>query len=171
MKSTVFVFFSLLISTFFSACHSNTGNNTSSDSLAATGKKAGDVKSIHNPEFRKDVKKEAVAEYKERTDNRINDWYFSVRLFETDRTDNYAMKIQFEELKGEDTIRLPDLGTPPKPVIQKGKDKYSCIVGFMDNDNQFREYKLVYVTPKGQDLKIKTLKHYSVTENLTLVSQ
>jgi hypothetical protein len=52
------------------------------------------------------------------------------------------------------------MGAEPKPVIQKGEDKYSCIVGFMDNNNQFREYKKVYV--KNDELKVTSLKHYSV---------
>ena len=31
------------------------------------------------------------------------------------------MKLQFEEITGEDTLRLPNFGNDPKPVIQKGK--------------------------------------------------
>jgi hypothetical protein len=63
-------------------------------------------------------------------------------------------------VNGEDTLKLPNFGTLPRPVIQKGKEKYSCIIGFMDKQNQFREYKKVYV--KGNQLKITALKHYAV---------
>jgi len=124
-----------------------------------------------NPEFRDHVKKEPVAEYREKTDNRLNDMYFSVQLFETPQTMRYLAKVEFEGLPGEDTIRLPDLGTVPHPVLQKGPDKYSCIIGLLDNDHQFRELKKVYVVNKGTELKITTLKHYVVTENYRLVGQ
>lgn len=112
------------------------------------------------PENRTSVNAEPVAEYQEKTDNPLNDWYFSVKLYETPKTFQYVMKLKYEELEGDDTLYLPDVGTMPKPVIQKGADKFSCIVGFMDNHNQFREYKKVYV--KYDQLKVTSLKHYTV---------
>jgi hypothetical protein len=112
------------------------------------------------PLYRTTVNAEPVAEYQEKTDNPLNDWYFSVKLYETPKTFQYVMKLKYEELEGDDTLNLPNVGTLPKPVIQKGADKYSCIVGFMDNHHQFREYKKVYV--KNDQLKVTSLKHYSV---------
>jgi len=124
-----------------------------------------------NPELRTHVKKEPVAEYKVRTDNSLNDMYFSVSLYETPVTMKYLAKVEFEGIKGEDTVKLPDIGTPPHPALQKGPEKYSCIIGLQDNNKAFRELKKVYVTEKGQQLKITTLKHYMVTENYRLVNQ
>jgi len=112
------------------------------------------------PMDRTTVNSEPVAEYKQKTENPLNDWYFSVKLFETSKTFQYVMKLKYEEMEGEDTLFLPNVGTLPKPVIQKGEDKYSCIVGFMDNHDEFREYKKVYV--KNDELKVTSLKHYSV---------
>jgi hypothetical protein len=112
------------------------------------------------PMYRSTVNTEPVAEYKVKTENPLNDWYFSVKLYETSKTFQYVMKLKYEEMEGDDTLKLPNVGTTPKPVIQKGEDKYSCIVGFMDNHNQFREYKKVYV--KNDELKVTALKHYSV---------
>lgn len=112
------------------------------------------------PLYRTTVNAESIAEHKERTDNPLNDWYFSVKLYETPKTFQYLMKCKYEELEGDDTLYLPDMGVAPKPIIQKGEDKYSCIVGFMDNNNQFREYKKVYV--KNNELKVTSLKHYTV---------
>jgi hypothetical protein len=160
----------LLIFLFiYSSCHSpSAGKTPSGDS---TAQKPAPVEAVHNPEFRQQVKKEAVADYKEDiAGDRLNRWDFSVHLYETNRTLDYRVKMQYEELKGEDTIHLPDLGTPPRLVIKKGGDKYSCIIGFMDNDNAFREYKLVYFS-RQQELGIHTLKHYSVTQGYKLVSQ
>ena len=112
------------------------------------------------PMYRTTVSTEPVAEYKQKTENPLNDWYFSVKLFETPKTFQYVMKLKYEEMEGDDTLFLPNVGTTPKPVIQKGEDKYSCIVGFMDNHNEFREYKKVYV--QHDELKVTSLKHYSV---------
>ncbi|AEV99324.1 hypothetical protein A4D02_33985 [Niastella koreensis] len=112
------------------------------------------------PMYRTTVNSEPVAEYKQKTENPLNDWYFSVKLFETPKTFQYVMKLKYEEMEGDDTLFLPNVGSEPKPVIQKGEDKYSCIVGFMDNHNEFREYKKVYV--KNDELKVTSLKHYSV---------
>jgi hypothetical protein len=169
MRKLVAFILLLTACSYLQCCHSST-NNTAQTSDSTSGKSSG-ANIIHNPEFRKTVRKDAVAEYKEKTDDRLNDWYFSVRLFETERTDDYLVKMEFEGIEGTDTLRLPDLGIPPKPVIKKGKDKYACIIGFMDNDDQFREYKMVYVTDKGRNLRITTLKHYSVTAGFKLESQ
>jgi len=112
------------------------------------------------PDKREIVKKEPVAEHREKTDNPLNDWYFTVRLYETPKTFHYLIKLQYEEIDGTDTLRLPNFGTQPKPVIQKGDEKYSCIIGFMDKENKFKEYKKVFV--KDNRLRIVALKHYAV---------
>jgi len=160
----------LLVILAISACHSSSGGaDAETDSLAA---KRPDLPMFkRNPEFREHVKKEPVAEYRVKTDNRLNDMYFSVRLYETPLTMKYLARVEFEGITGEDTIKLPDIGTPPHPVLQKGPEKYSCIVGLQDNNKAFRELKKVYVTEKGQQLKITTLKHYMVTENYRLMDQ
>lgn len=112
------------------------------------------------PMYRDTVRKAPVAEYRVKTDNPLNDWYFSVRLYETPRTFHYLMRLQFEEIQGTDTLKLPNFGTLPQPEIRKGPESYSCIIGFLDKDKQFREYKKVYVT--GNKLKVTALKHYAV---------
>lgn len=113
------------------------------------------------PSFRKEISKKPVADYKEKTDNPLNDWYFRVQLFETEKTFHYLMKLEYETIRGLDTLRLPNFGTQPEPVIQKGPEKYSCIVGFLDKDKKFREYKKVYV--KNEVLKVTAIKHYAVS--------
>lgn len=112
------------------------------------------------PMFRDTVAKQAVAEYRVKTDNPLNDWYFSVRLYETKKTFHYLIRLQFEEVSGTDTLKLPNFGVMPQPEIRKGPEQYSCIIGFLDKDKQFREYKKVYVV--GERLKITALKHYAV---------
>lgn len=153
-----------------SACHS-----AAKEPVAATDTTAARHQALpmfkRNPELRAHVKKESVAEYRIKTENQLNDMYFSVRLYETPVTMKYLAKVEFEGVTGEDTIKIPDLGMPPHPVLQKGSEKYSCIIGLLDNNKTFRELKKVYVTDKGQELKITTLKHYMVTEDYRLVGQ
>jgi len=127
MKKNIAVHFAIIISVLLFSCHSNNQNNalqTDSTSKPVVINPANMI-----PEFRKIVKPTPVAEYKEKTDNPLNDWYFSVKLYETGKTFNYLMKLQFEEITGEDTLRLPNFGNDPKPVIQKGKINIHALLG------------------------------------------
>lgn len=167
---TPFVLFSLLL---FSACHSSNGDQRApgKDTLLVDAANPQLPPLRQNPEFRAQVKKEPVAEYKEKTGDPLNNGDFFVRLYQTQKTMYYRAEIGFEGLPGEDTIKLPDLGVEPHPMLQKGKDRYSCIIGFLDNDHQFRELKLVFVTDRGKQLKITTLRHWIVSNHYRLVSQ
>ena len=140
---------------FLFFCSENDPANSTEKSVGTTTAKP--VVSL----TRDSVKTAPVASYSVRTDNPLNEWYFKVQLFETPQTFKYLVKLQFEEIQGEDTLTLPNLGKMPEPVIQKGPDKYSCILAFKDQDGQVREYKKVYV--KNNSLKITALKHYAVT--------
>lgn len=110
------------------------------------------------PEFRTSIKKEPVAEYKQKVNNQLNDWYFAVKVYETSKTLNYLIKMQYEEVKGEDTLKLPNLGAILTPVIVPGKDKFSCTVGFMDLQNKFEDCKMVSI--ENGDIKLTAIKHY-----------
>jgi hypothetical protein len=162
MKIPVALFAIPLLSVCLFSCQSPAAGDSGHNSGDSSNKTAAGVSGTRNPEFRKIVKKEAVAIYREKTDDPLNDWYFTVELHETPKTLQYLLTMQFEEITGQDTLELPDFRIPPKPVLQKGKDRYSCIVGFLDNDDKFKEYKLVYVKD-GNRLKLTTLKHYSVS--------
>ena len=158
MKKFVSISLAIFFTIVLTSCQSGNSNASATDS---SGNKSIVINPTNDiPQFRTDVKTDPVDEYKEKTDNPINDWYFSVKLYETKETFHYLIKMKFEELTGEDTLKLPNFGTMPKPVIKKGDTKYSCIIGFMDNENKFREYKLVHVD--GNQLKITALKHYAV---------
>jgi hypothetical protein len=135
----------------FSLLHCHPGPSSKGES-----EKSGEV-----PEYRKEIKQSPVAVFKEKTNNPLNDWYFSVQLYETKKTFYYLLKMRFEEVTGEDTLKLPDFDIEPKPALVKGKDPFSCIIGFYDKENKFREYKLVSVK-EGRELKLTTLNHYTV---------
>jgi hypothetical protein len=157
MKRIPVLILSILIAICFQYCGGNNQHTVNDKDTGAVTRYPSDT----IPVFRKEIKKDPVAEYRERTDNPLNNWYFSVRMYETPKTFRYLLKMEFEEISGEDTIKLPNFGIEPKPEIRKGKDKYSCIIGFLDRNNQFREYKMVYIND-GTHLKLVTLNHYSV---------
>jgi hypothetical protein len=62
----------------------------------------------------------------------------------------------------EDTLKIPNFGIMPKVEIQKGEKEQSCIIGFLDKNGVFKEYKLVRI--KNEQLKISTLKYYAKTK-------
>ncbi len=113
------------------------------------------------PEEREVVAKDAVAGYEEKVDNPLNDWYFRVQLFETPQTFKFRMRLQYEEIRGEDTLKIPNLGVAPRVEIRKGPTAYSCIIGFLDKQGVFKEYKKVYVLNGA--LKVTTLHQYGVS--------
>ena len=154
MKLFGIVFFLAIVSIF--GCK-QTGKHDVNDQGTESNQKP---LTISIPEYRDSVSKKPVAQHVEKVDNPLNNWYFSVKLYETPKTFHYLIKLGYEEIVGEDTLKLPNFGTFPKPVIQKGNEKYSCIIGFLDKENKFREYKKVYV--KANRLKITALKHYAV---------
>lgn len=115
------------------------------------------------PEIRTEVRKDAVSEYEEKVENPLNDWWFRVRIYETPKTFHYLLKLEYEEIRGTDTFKIPNFGVIPQPLVKPGGEKYSCIIGFLDKDNKFREYKKVYV--KNNVLKVTAIKHYGVSES------
>lgn len=159
----------LSLAVLLPACHSPSGNlrQPGKDTTVVDLHQPHLPAFQHNPEFRDQIKKTPVAEYHEKTGNIAGD--FSVRLYQTSKTMYFRVDIEWEGLPGSDTVKLPDIGKPPRPVLQKGSEKSSCIVGFLDNDNRFREQKLIHT--KGDQLKITTLRHWMVTDSYRLVAE
>jgi hypothetical protein len=154
---------------FISACHSSAGDQRipGKDTILLDVSHPLLPPPKRNPEFRTRVSKEPVAEYHEKTGHIAGD--FVVQLFQTPKTMAFRVDMEYEGLPGSDTVKLPDLGTEPHPVLQKGGESFSCIIGFLDHDKKFREMKLVRA--KGDQLKITTLRHWIVTDHYRLVSQ
>jgi len=111
--------------------------------------------------IREQVDTKPVAQYSTKVADDLNDWFFKVQLFQT--TDRFSFKVvmQYQEVTGEDVINIPNLGVEPKVELRQGSKKYSCIIGFLDKEGTFREYKEVSV--QNDALKITTLKHYAVS--------
>ncbi|MDD2793642.1 MAG: hypothetical protein PHD73_10730 [Sediminibacterium sp.] len=112
---------------------------------------------------RANPKVEAVAAYSEKVDdgvNYANNWKFAVQMYETPKTFNYLIKIDYKELHLTDSLGIPNFGIAPKVELRKGADPRTCIIGFLDRKGEFKEYKKVAV--KNEQLKITTINRYSV---------
>src|ERR1700759_4104260 len=77
--------FVFVIVVTLSACHSSVREPAARADTPASRRPAMSMFK-RNPEVRAHVKKEPVAEYRVRTDNALNEMYFTVRLYETPLT-------------------------------------------------------------------------------------
>ncbi|MCF0070277.1 hypothetical protein LZD49_07325 [Dyadobacter sp. CY261] len=110
------------------------------------------------PLTREKVENSPVASYSEKVKDDLNDWRLAVDVYETKQTFKFLMKIEYMVQEAEDTLTIPNFGIMPKVEVRKGPEKESCIVGFLDKQGEFKEYKLIAL--KNKQLKISTLKYY-----------
>jgi hypothetical protein len=142
-----------------SICSCNDGNVEKEPTEKDSARMATTVADLV-PADRTSVKMEPVATYTEKIKNPLNDWKFQVSLYETPKTFRYLMRLEYEEMKEKDTLKIPNLGFEPRLEIHKGDEPNSCIIGFLDKENKFREYKKVIA--KNNNLRVITLRHYAV---------
>jgi hypothetical protein len=119
------------------------------------------------PETRSSVKPGPIAEYSERVPDELNDWKFSVAAYETGRTFHFLLRMQYKELRVNDSLHIPNFGIQPKLELHKGKEPFTCIIGFLDKKGQFKEYKKAAVL--HDKLKISTINNYYVGSYRTKV--
>ncbi|MBS1746027.1 MAG: hypothetical protein JST21_07655 [Bacteroidetes bacterium] len=143
----------LLLSILLYSCSSDTTKKNINDSNIISNEKINTVRSTVNPDAIKTYE-ETVKSF-ETTDN------FNVSVFETNQTFNYLIKISYKQLNVTDTLHVPDFSSMPSVDIIKGDSiRPSCVIGFYDNDKNFKVSKLIYF--KDKNLKIKVLKYYAV---------
>ena len=110
---------------------------------------------------RKNINPQPVKTYSETIKSFETTDEFKVGVYETELTFKYLVKISYKQLEVKDTLRVPNFGTQPVVEIKKGDSiRPSCIVGFLDKEQNFRESKLVYY--KDDKIKVKVLKYYAV---------
>ncbi len=141
MKNISLVLFGLMLL----SC--NTKSNKDSESGSAS-------------ENRSTINPDPVKTYSESVKSFETTDEFKVSLFETKETFQYLIKIHYKNLDEEDTLNVPDFGEAPSVEIERGDNRPSCVVGFLDNTKQFRESKLIYF--EDTKIKIHVLKHYGV---------
>ncbi|MNS34321.1 hypothetical protein D3C72_664450 [compost metagenome] len=102
---------------------------------------------------RKEVSKEPIAVFEKKYKDDLNDFRFSVRIYETPKTLWYRMAIEDRRLAVNDTVVFPNLGVEIKPVLKKGKKEMSCLLGFLDQQGNFMGYKEISSGAKGLTIK------------------
>ncbi len=121
------------------------------------------------PETRQKISKEAVAHYSEPIKDDLNKWTFSVDIYETPQTFQYTMLLQAQEAHVTDSLKIPNFGIWPKPAIERGKEPLTCIVGFLDNKQQFKPYKKVSF--HHNQLRVSSVASYYVASYKTPVKK
>jgi hypothetical protein len=145
------LFASCVLSVIIISCNNNQ-NGSRSNNQQGSGTAVTDTRNEINPK--------PVASFFKPVADSLNNWHFSVDVYETKETFRYLMKLEYMELRETDTLKIPNIGIEPKIEIHQGKDNYSCIVGFFDRDKNFKEYKLV--SAEDDKLKVIVLHHYGV---------
>jgi hypothetical protein len=115
------------------------------------------------PEARITISKNPVASYLIPMGNPKLDRKFGVEIYETPYTFKYLLVMQYDGMIQTDALKIPNFGISPVVKIKPGAEKLSCIIGFLDERNNFREYKML--SAKNDDLKLTVLKSYVVSGN------
>jgi hypothetical protein len=113
------------------------------------------------PPLRNTVSKKPVASYLIPVGDIRLDRKFGVEIYETPHTFKYLLVMQYDGMIQNDTLKIPDFGIWPTVQVKPGKEKLSCIIGFLDKENTFREYKLL--SAKDNNLTLTVLKSYGIT--------
>ena len=111
------------------------------------------------PEKRAYINQDPIASFEEQLDT-LNNWKFAVSIFETSNTFKYRVHLEAKEVRVTDSLIIPNFGRHPKVVIQKGKEPHTCIIGFLDKKDAFKEYRKVSF--QDERLRIKTIQTYYV---------
>lgn len=112
------------------------------------------------PDIRATVSKKPVASYRVVAGDPKLERYFGVAIYETGLTFSYLLRMEYEAIVETDTLRVPNFGSWPAVQVQPGKEKLSCIIGFLDEKGKFREYKML--AAKGSHMRLTVLKKYGV---------
>ena len=153
MKNRVFFILSIICI----SCNNQSSQNT--EALKDSAKKV--ITNDPISTIRTTINPKPVASFSKKIPDELNDWKFAVNIYETKETFHYLLKMQYMELRADDTLKIPNFGTAPKIEIRQGEKPFSCVVGFLDKNNEFKEYKLVSI--KDKNLSVHILHRYAVT--------
>lgn len=144
----------LFLVLLINGCSENGTNQNQKDTSAVTN-----ISNDTIPIIRKQVNKTSVASYIIPINNPLLHQYFGVKVYETPLTFQYLLKMQYEGMMETDTLKIPNFGIWPTVEVNKGPEKLSCIIGFLDKEKRFREYKML--AAKDDKLKLTILKRYA----------
>lgn len=128
------------------------------------------IKAPSVSEVREQPSKKPIATYSVPIDDGMgnaNNWKFGVNIYETAKTFEYKVQIQYKEIRATEMITIPNFGIDPVVTIKPGKSSLDCIIGFNDSNGLFKEY--IQVNVKKEQLKFKKINSYAVYKYRTPV--
>jgi hypothetical protein len=156
------VYFVLLILGISCTGIENKQNETKVDSVV--------IKAPTVSENRELPSKKPIAAYSMPIDDgigNINNWKFAVNIYETAKTFEYKVQIQYKAISATEMITIPNFGVDPVVSIKQGKSSPDCIIGFNDTKGLFKEY--IQVNVKNEQLKFKKINSYAVVKYKTVI--
>ncbi|MBT9484036.1 hypothetical protein [Sediminibacterium sp.] len=154
------VYFGLLISIISCTALENKQTEAKPDTVL--------VKAPTIAEERENPSKKPIAAYIVPVDDGMgnaNNWKFAVNIYETSKTFEYKVQIQYKELRATEKISIPNFGIIPVVSIKPGKSNLDCIIGFEDKQGLFKDY--IQVNVKNEQLKFKKINSYAVVKYST----
>ncbi len=148
--------FLIILSGWLTGC----GNGQASKENGVS-QKNGRVRVIVNdtiPMERTEISKQAVAGYTAKVPDPLNDFVFSVRLFETPLRFRYRADIRYKMMTIKDSVDIPNFGHQPRVDIRRHEGELSCMIGFYDENGVFKDLKKVEV--RSDQVKIVQVKRY-----------
>lgn len=112
------------------------------------------------PLERTNVNPRPVAAYTTRVPDELNEFEFSVKLYETPLRFRYRAAVRYKMMEVKDSVDIPNFGFQPRVDIKKDERDFACIIGFYDEDGSFRDLKKVEVV--NNQLRIRQVKRYGV---------
>jgi hypothetical protein len=110
--------------------------------------------------IREEVSSKPVQTYTAVVPDELNDFEFSVRMYETPLRFRYLAKVRYKMIDAIDSVDIPNLGFQPQVEVRKRENDLSCMIGFLDKDGTFKDLKKVEVV--DNQLKIRQVKRYGV---------
>lgn len=112
------------------------------------------------PRERTNVDPKPVAAYSARVPDPLNEFKFTVKLYETPLRFRYRVAVTYKMMDVKDSVDIPNFGYQPKVDVRKYENDLSCMIGFYDAKGTFMDLKKVEVV--GDQLKMRQVKRYGV---------
>lgn len=112
------------------------------------------------PAERTAVNPRPVAAWRATVPDELNEFEFSVRLYETPLRFRYRADIIYKTMQVKDTVDIPNFGHQPRPDVRRLGNDLSCMIGFYDAENSFRDLKKVEII--DNQLKIVQVRRYGI---------
>ncbi|GHB54707.1 hypothetical protein [Persicitalea jodogahamensis] len=112
------------------------------------------------PSERTNVDPKPVATYSKSVPDALNQFKFTVKLYETPLRFRYRVAVTYKMLEVKDSVDIPNFGYQPKVDVRRYENDLSAMIGFYDAKGTFMDLKKVEVV--GNQLKMRQVKRYGV---------